>query len=223
MDLYPVFAIGYRYDRYNIISRKKWILPPKLARYCVPTYNPLPLVMIRFDDDHLGVKTTALETLSTLTQRVYGGGRRPAESKMMYEMVRGHSNFVPVMFSGKREQDTVKAGVLDLALALMRANPGDVLREVHQLPLFLGAYKGTLSAADRSILSIVYLNEKHKPGRLGSYAPMLWGQSAISKYSAGKAYFTTSSCYTLFILAMKFYNGYDLACKLFKLSKKSYC
>lgn len=180
----------------------------------------MPLDMIRFDDDHLGVKTTALETLSTLTQRVYGGGRRPAESKMMYEMVCGHSNFVPVMFSGKREQDTVKAGVLDLALALMRANPGDVLREVHQLPLFLGAYKGTLSAADRSILSIVYLNEKHKPGRLGSYAPMLWGQSAISKYSAGnKANFFTTS-YIFFILAMQIYNGYDLALQAVQIEQE---
>ena len=135
-------------------------------------------------DDLVGVKSVTLETLSTLAQRVYEGGNRPAESKMMYEMVCGHSNFVPVLFSGKGEE--VKARVLTLVLALMKANPRDILSEVHQLPLFLGAYKGTLSASDRAILSIIYLNEKHKPGRLGSYAPMLWGQSAISKYSSGK-------------------------------------
>ena len=133
----------------------------------------------------VGVKSATLETLSTLARRVYEGGNRPAESKMMYEMVCGHSNFVPLLFSGKWGEG-VKARVLALVLALMKANPGDILSEVHQLPLFLGAYKGTLSASDRAILSIIYLNEKHKPGRLGSYAPMLWGQSAISKYSSGR-------------------------------------
>ena len=142
------------------------------------------LFMCRFDDDHAELKTRVLETLTALSQRVYEKGRRPAESKMMYEMVCGHSNFVPILFSGKREE--VKAGVLALVLTLTTANPGDILKEVHQLPLFLGAYKGTLSAADKAILAIVYRNEKHKPGRLGSYAPMLWGQSAISKYSTGE-------------------------------------
>ena len=118
----------------------------------------------------------ALRTLAVLCEKVYAGSRRPQESKMMYDMVCGHSNFVPILFASGDHQERIKSEVLNLVVTLIGANPGDMLTEAHQLPLFLGAYRATLGPSDRAILRIVHLNEKHKPGRLGSFAPLLWGQ-----------------------------------------------
>ena len=129
------------------------------------------------------VRSRALRSLSVVCSIMYSKNRLPEESKMMYELITGHSNFVALLFSQVLGLQRVRAELLELIVQLLQANT-DILGglDAHQLPLFLGAYKGTLTSCDRALLRIVFLHEDHRPGRLSSYQPLVWGQSAMSRY-----------------------------------------
>ena len=103
------------------------------------------------------------------------------ESSLIYNMIYGHSNFIATMLDGARAHCKAKAAILRLILVLMRVEPS--ICAASHIPVFLGAYHGTLSLADQAILGIVFHHERCGVG-LAEFNPIIWGQSALGHYSA---------------------------------------
>ena len=101
------------------------------------------------------------------------------EAEQIYSMITGHSQFVQVMFSSK---SAIKESLLKVILVLVQNYPK--ICTTAQIPIFLGAYNGTLSEADRTLLDILYFQEVQGMVNLQMFKPLLWGQAAIGKYSS---------------------------------------
>ena len=103
------------------------------------------------------------------------------ESSLIYNMIYGHSNFIAMMLDTVNAHCRAKASILRLILILTKIEPS-VCAASH-IPVYLGAYHGTLSLADQAILGIVCHYERCG-GNLAQFKPILWGQSALGHYSA---------------------------------------
>ncbi len=90
-------------------------------------------------------------------------------------MVYGHSGFVAALLDGT--SDVAKTSLANLVDTLSILQPTASWSQ--HVPMFLGAYGGTLAASDQAILRVLYRYGDHLP----SFSPILWSQSAISHYS----------------------------------------
>ena len=103
------------------------------------------------------------------------------ESSLIYNMIYGHSNFVPMVMDTVDAHGEAKTSVLRLILMLTKTEPSACT--ANHIPVYLGAYHGTLSHADQAILGILCQYES-RGGSLSQFKPLLWGQSALGHYSA---------------------------------------
>ena len=99
------------------------------------------------------------------------------EAEQIYNMIVGHSQFVPIMFSKKCPQ---KEAITKVILTLIQNFPK--LCSSLQIPIYLGAYNGTLSKSDQIILDILYVHEIEGAVNLQVFKPLIWGQAAIGKF-----------------------------------------
>ena len=103
------------------------------------------------------------------------------ESSLIYNMVYGHSNFISMMMDTVNPHCETKASILRLILMLAKTEPSVCV--ANHIPVYLGAYHGTLSLADQAILGIVFHYERCG-GSLSQFKPIMWGHSALGHYSA---------------------------------------
>ena len=104
-----------------------------------------------------------------------------AESSLIYNMIYGHSNFISMMLDTVNAHCGAKASILGLILILTKIEPSACTAS--HIPVYLGAYHGTLSLADQAILGIVFHYER-RGGNLAQFQPIMWGRSALGHYSA---------------------------------------
>ena len=104
------------------------------------------------------------------------------EADKIYNMIIGHSQFVPIMFSASKNDQPQKGTLLKVILALLKNHPK--VCSSSQIPIYLGAYSGSLSQVDQTLLEILYIHEIDASVNLNVFKPLVWGQAAIAKHSA---------------------------------------
>ena len=104
------------------------------------------------------------------------------EADKIYNMIIGHSQFVPIMFSASKNDQPQKGTLLKVILALLKNHPKVCLSS--QIPIYLGAYSGSLSQVDQTLLEILYIHEIDASINLNVFKPLVWGQAVIAKHSA---------------------------------------
>ncbi|XP_037281588.2 nucleolar pre-ribosomal-associated protein 1 [Rhipicephalus microplus] len=129
---------------------------------------------------------TSFELLSVVCQKVYSVGNvgdiNPALCRV-YMMMFGHSRFLPLMLDTEDEVQKQKDKMLELMAVLVQCDP--TLCDVEHIPVFLSAYRASLSIVDQKILYLMFLYEKNGVD-LCNFKPFLWGPSAVSFYSLHK-------------------------------------
>ena len=98
---------------------------------------------------------------------------------MIYALITGHSQFIPIMLSS--ELSSKKVPLLKLILTLLKQDPS--LCSSLQVPIYLGAYNATLSQVDQLLLEILQVHEMDASVSFQAFKPMVWGPNAIAKYS----------------------------------------
>ena len=98
---------------------------------------------------------------------------------MIYALITGHSQFIPIMLSS--EMSSKKVPLLKLILTLLKQDPS--LCSSLQVPIYLGAYNASLSQVDQLLLEILQIHEIDASVSFQAFKPMVWGTNAIAKYS----------------------------------------
>jgi nucleolar pre-ribosomal-associated protein 1 len=133
---------------------------------------------------------TKLHSISNAKKKKTRGWKEKADADchQIFNLICGHSNFLSLLYSKSKEQDlqSLKYELLNLMVLLINSYPK--ICEDLELTVFLGAYHGTLSAPDCSILQMIHRCEIETSGherisKLAMLQPLLWGQAAVSKYS----------------------------------------
>ncbi|KAF4522062.1 hypothetical protein B566_EDAN004044 [Ephemera danica] len=100
-----------------------------------------------------------------------------SELSDIWEMLLSHSQFLPTLLGSKSEQ---KFGVLKVMVCLTRQKPS--LMNAKHVPLLLGAYRASLSAADQLILKLLQHYEANGIN-FNELKPLVWGSAAVSRYA----------------------------------------
>ena len=131
-----------------------------------------------------------LHSISNAKKKKTRGWKEKADADchQIFNLICGHSNFLSLLYSKSKDQDlqSLKYELLNLIVLLINSYPK--ICEDLELTIFLGAYHGTLSAPDCSILQMLHRCEIETSGherisKLAMLQPLLWGQAAVSKYS----------------------------------------
>lgn len=124
------------------------------------------------------IRAKCLDIQTRILTSVYPA--RHEEIGLIYDMICGHSNFLETVLDDTDSHNEVKAALFRMILALILKD--SAICKSKQIPIFLGAYHGSMSKSDQAILEILHLHEINGCS-LSEFKPLLWGQSAVSHYS----------------------------------------
>ena len=98
-------------------------------------------------------RAKCLDIQTTVLTKVYPSDHE--EIGLIYEMICGHSNFLETLLDDIEPHNEVKVALVRMIVALIVKNPS--VCKSKQIPIFLGAYRGSMSkvcTTERLILKV---------------------------------------------------------------------
>lgn len=143
-------------------------------------------------------QSSLLMLLGNIVEQMYEDDSKAEEAAQIFDMIFTHSKFFEVIFNFRSKSDA-KFHVFNLLHALVKKNHSvsfsvvcsgisnlTILLQIaneKQLQIYLSAYQGTLSKADKMILSLIQYLELHCNVDMHKLRPFLFGPTALAQYS----------------------------------------